>query len=159
MYDAGLRIVDGALTVDARCYAPETAERATVIDDLAAIGVALRNSGVFLGIRVGFVRPLVQRFAMCEFERMQPRATTLHVGLRSGAVLDVIDARFHASDGPGADSNEARLARSAVPGWVRRTEQDGLVMLSWAQTYDDKRALDRACEAHEDWIDSNLPTT
>lgn len=153
-----LSIVEGALAVDARCYAPEIAKRGTVIDDLAAIGVALRDCGVFLGMREGFVRPLLQSYASYEHERTKPRAEKQHEGmLRPGAILDLIDARFHASDGPGADAAEARLARSKVPAWVVRTEKDGLVRLEWVKTLSDKPALDRACEAHEDWLDRHLP--
>ena len=129
-----LTIVDGALSIDARCYAPELAERRTAIDDLAAIGIALRDGCVFLGMRVGYLRPLLQSYASCEFERTQPRSACHHWGLRSGAILDLIDTRFHASDGLGADSAEVRLARSDSPDWVARTEHDGLVMLKWCHS-------------------------
>jgi hypothetical protein len=79
--------------------------------------------------------------------------------LRPFAILDLIDARFHATDGPGADARELRLARSEIPDGVVRTEKDGLVRLEWAKSLNDKPALDRACEAHEDWLDRNLPAT
>lgn len=155
-----LSIVEGALAVDARCYGDEITKRGTVIDDLAAIGVALRNCGVFLGMREGYVMPLVRTYAGYEFERTQPRAESQHDGMmRPGAIVDLIDARFHATDGPGADARELRLARSKIPDWVVRTEKHGLVRLQWAKSLNDKPALDRACEAHEDWLDRNLPAT
>jgi len=144
-----LSIVDGALKVDVRYHAPEP----TTIDDLAAVAVALRDCGVFLGMRYGYVRPLTQSQAMYAFERKKPRTKPDDDDLRSGAILDLIDTRFNASDGPGADANEVKLAKSKVPSWVERTEADGLVTLKWAKTFEDKQKLDHACEAHEDWFD------
>lgn len=151
-----LSIVEGAFNVDARCYGPEMAVRPTAIDDLVAVALALRSCGVFLGLRVGFVSPFTQSRTFYEFEREKPRAGVGRA-MRNGAILELIDIRFHASDGPGSDPAEVRLAQSEVPDWVKRTETDGLVRLEWAQTIADKRALDRACEAHEDWLDRNLP--
>lgn len=155
-----LSIAYGALAVDARCYRAELSQRRTAIDDLATIGIALRTTGLFAGLAVGFVRPLLQSYATYEFDRVQPRAARRHSGmLRSGAILDLIDTRFHASNDEGADPGELRLANSDVPPWVRRSGQDGLVILRWTRDLADKTTLDRACEAHEDWLDRNLPAT
>ncbi len=155
---AVLTIALGALRVDARCYQEELARRPTVIDDLVAMGCALRDCGVFIGMRVGFVRPLLQSYASYAFERTQPRGTPRNWGLRSGAIVDLIDTRFHSSGREDADPREVRLASSDVPEWVRRTEKDGLVIARWADSISDKATLDPACEAHEDWLDSNLPS-
>jgi hypothetical protein len=152
-----LSIVHGALAVDARCYREGVTERPTVIDDLAAIAIALRKSGVFAGLREGFVTPLVQSDASYEFERTRPRTSTRAWDLRDAAVLDLIDTRFHASAAEDAMASELRRASSDLPDGAERSEKSGLVRIKWTKSMADAVTLDRACEAHEDWLDRNLP--
>jgi hypothetical protein len=127
-----LSIAHGALNlaVDARCYREGMTERPTAIDDLAAIAIALRNSGVFAGLREGFVTALVQSDASYEFDRNKPRASTREWDSRNAAVLDLLDVRFHTSGNEDANPLEVKLAKSAVAKSVKRTEETGLVTSS-----------------------------
>jgi hypothetical protein len=151
-----LSIVHGALAVDARCYREGMRERPTVMGDLAAIAIALRDCGVFAGLREGFVTPLVQSDASYDFERNRPRVSSREWDLRNAAVLDLLDVRFHTSGFEDSNPIEVKLAKSTVPKSVKRTEKSGLVTLEWVESLLDKKKLDRACEAHEDWLDRNL---
>jgi hypothetical protein len=54
-------------------------------------------------------------------------------------------------------ASELRLASSDLPDGAERSEKSGLVRIKWTKSMADKVTLDRACEAHEDWLDRNLP--
>jgi hypothetical protein len=158
-FTAVLTIARGSLAIDARCYQAELAERAaSVLGDMTALAVAIRATGALRGLHQGFVRPITQARATYEFDRVQPRAARRTEGmLRSGAVVDLIDVRLHGGDHSVANPREVALAHSDLPPGAQRTERDGLVEIRWVDALTDKAALDRACEAHEDWIDRHLP--
>lgn len=154
-----LTISANMLGLETRVFEPElSARRASVLDDVAAIGAAARASGALSGLVTGWVRPLTESAADYVVDRSKPRASRRHEAMRSLAVVDLIDVAFHTGSGRRAKPAEVTLARSSLPPGARREEHDGLVTIRWADDPTDKASLDRACEAHEDWIDQHLPT-
>jgi hypothetical protein len=153
-----LTITPTALGVEVRCYDEElAARRATLLDDVLAVPLAIRAAGCVGGLRFGYVTPVVRALAAYVYPR--PRPPRRHDVINIGAIVDTIDLTFHQSGHADASEAARKMAASELPKEARRDERDGLVLLRWASELDDTAALDRGCAAHEEWIASLLPTT
>jgi hypothetical protein len=155
-----LTITRHDLLIEARVLGPELIERrTTVLDDLAAIAIAVRECGSFYGLSAGWIRPKSRKHIDYVPDRERPPVPiTRHDVLpRSLAVLELIDVAFHGSTHPLARPGELELARAPLPDGVRRDERDGLVVIRWTSDVGDKAALDRACDVHDDWVNRHLP--
>ena len=154
-----LVVVPGLLSVTTRLHHSEIAKYPTeALRRLVDLSIAPRQCTTVAGLLEGYLSPQNLAMASYAFERTRPRGETRNHGmLRPGAICDVFDPTFNASDPPRASQQELALIRS-VPNQATRETLGDLLIQTWISRIDKKPALDAACEAHEAWFDQLLPT-
>jgi hypothetical protein len=147
-----LTVTTGSLDIDVRCHDDELAKRGTtILDDIAAIALAVRRCSAIAGLRFGYAAP-TRKQGGYTYPRPTPQVN--HPRIAPGAVLDLIDVRLH-EDGGDAASVRAMLD-AARPAGVTRTDRDGLAILTWTPDLGDADAVARAAGAHEAWLGTAL---
>ena len=127
---------------------------ATLFVDLETIAQKLATRTRDLGgLGLGFAHPMSDS----GFAYPRPRPPVTHRRYEVSSVLDFVDKRFHESEHERARPEDAtRLATTATPKRVARTDRDGLLSMRWIDGCDDERALAVASGHHEMWIASAL---
>jgi hypothetical protein len=147
-----ITIADHSLEVTVRCHDDELAKRhATILDDIAAIALAVRRCSAIEGLRFGYAAP-TRKQGGYTYPRPTPQVT--HPRIAAGAVLDLIDVRLH--DGGGDAASVRAMLDASRPDGVTRADKDGLAILTWTPDLGDADAVASAAGAHEAWLGTAL---
>lgn len=152
-----LTVTPLALGVEIRCRDAELrARQRTILDDVLAVPRAIHRARCVGGLRIGFVAPIVSARASYAYPR--PRPPRRHVAINLGAIVDLVDRPWQRTKGDEDARQILAMTEGELPAPARRLEKDGLTELRWAESFEDRAALDRGCLAHEEWLGRHLTT-